>query len=86
MDREQALDALVRDLIGRWLRVSCVPPCLHLSYLPFKLMARKHGHLPLRAILPRLRCEGCSGRPARAAVVDDPRDAYCTTEPIAVLP
>jgi hypothetical protein len=40
----------------------------------------------LRDVLPRLRCEGCGGRPARALVVDDPRDDYCTTEPIAVLP
>jgi len=50
-------------------------------------MARKHGHLPLRAILPRLKCEGCGGRPAHASIVDDPRGGeYCVNEPIAVLP
>jgi len=84
--REQLLDAQVQDLVGRWLGVSCVPPCAHLSYIPFKLLARSRGRMKLRDVLPRLRCEGCGGRPARAAVVDDPRSAYCTTEPVAVLP
>lgn len=86
MDRAQALDTQVRDLVGRWLGVSCVPPCPHLAYLPFKLLARTRGHMKLRDVLPRLRCEGCGGRPARALLVDDPRDDYCTTEPLEVLP
>jgi hypothetical protein len=86
LNREQLLDAQVRDLVGRWLGVWCVPPCPHLAYIPFKLLARTRGHMKLRDVLPRLRCEGCGGRPARASVVDDPRDDYCTTESIAVLP
>jgi hypothetical protein len=86
MNREQLLDAQVQALVGRWLGIWCVPPCPHLSYIPFKLLARTRGRMKLRDVLPRLRCEGCGGRPARALVVDDPRDDYCTTEPIAVLP
>jgi hypothetical protein len=57
-----------------------------MAYIPFKLLAKTRGQMKLRDILPRLRCEGCGDRPARALVADDPRSAYCTTEPVAVLP
>jgi len=74
--RDHLLDACLQDLRGWWLGVRCEPPrCHRVAYLPFKLLSRTRGRSRLRDILPKLKCEGCGGRPAHVWVVDHPHES-----------
>lgn len=70
--REQLLGSRVGELAGTWLYVRCPPPCTKTSYLPLKMLAKRHGHRLLSAVLPRLKCEHCHQAPLEVRAVDHP--------------
>jgi hypothetical protein len=93
--RAVLLQSPIQDLLGLWLRVECTRPCTHLTYYPFKLMMRRRPAVTcmlLEHVLPKLKCEACGRRPARARVVDSPIEdasgtvANAATWSVDVLP
>lgn len=63
------LDTLAA-LSGHWITASCA--CGRTVHLPVKLLAREHGpETRVAAVVARLRCGKCGGRPIEAELRDD---------------
>ncbi len=62
------LDHRLSDWPGCCLEVRC--PCSpRVTTFPIRLLVERHGDRPFRAVLTRLRCSTCKGRPAPVYLV-----------------
>jgi hypothetical protein len=91
--RTELLDAELQTLVEWWLIPHCAPPCTALRNVPIKMLVTKRriGHVRLRALLEKLRCEHCGGRPFSAEITDSvlPASTYpdrCAKWCVQVLP
>lgn len=71
--RDELLESRIGELVECWIGVRCLDRCNRSAFLPLRLMAAKHGgHLRVRAVLQRLRCEVCATPPGEAWLTDHP--------------
>ncbi len=84
--RQELLSAPLGELEGLWLSLGC--GCGRTVAAPFRLLAQGRRGVRLVDILPRLRCEQCKGRPARASVKSFPAAGaqYPDTWEVALIP
>lgn len=71
--RDELLESRIGELVECWIGVRCLARCHHSAFLPLKLLAAKHGgHVLLRSVIQRLRCQVCATPPGEAWLTDHP--------------